>query len=476
MTLATPPRHRTKRGTLLTEARHVVLPDGIVSSGFPAVEATCHQIGLSFDSWQTDLNRCILAKSANGLYAADTVVLSIPRQVGKTWDVGALVFADCIINPGTTVVWTAHRFKVARETFNELKSLALTPAMAPHVDPNDVYTAAGNESITFRNGSRIVFAARERGAIRGFTKIDRLILDEAQILSEAALSDLAPTTNQADNPQIIFMGTPPRPSDPGEVFTRLRTEALEGDTRGVLYVEFSADRGASPDDRKQWKIANPSYPKRTPTRAMERLRKLLSEEDFIREAFGVWDAAARARVLPNWLGCLNDTKKARENRPDPSAIGIGVSKDRAYASIGVASVGDVPAVGAFERRRGVRWVIDEAARIQSEHHIPVVVRAKGPAETLVEQLEDAGLDVIRASNDDYLTACANLIDLVDAGMVEHFGDDDLDDAIAEAKWKSGDRRAFAPGQGEMLEAATLALWAADQPSESIYEDRGMVTL
>src|SRR4051812_43798243 len=92
---------QTRHG-LLAEARHVVLPEGIVSSSFPAVEATCRKLGLYFDSWQSDLNRCILAKDAAGLYAADTVVISIPRQVGKTWDIGALVFADSIIHPGTT--------------------------------------------------------------------------------------------------------------------------------------------------------------------------------------------------------------------------------------------------------------------------------------------------------------------------------------------------------------------------------------
>jgi hypothetical protein len=60
--------------------------------------------------------------------------------------------------------------------------------------------------IPFRNGSRIVFAARERGAIRGFTKVRRLVLDEAQILTESAMADLAPTMNQAENPQIIADG------------------------------------------------------------------------------------------------------------------------------------------------------------------------------------------------------------------------------------------------------------------------------
>ena len=76
-----------------------------------------------------------------------------------------------------------------------------------------------------------MFAARERGAVRGFTKVDIIILDEAQILTDGALSDMAPTQNQADNPLIILMGTPPRPQDPGEVFSRLRAEAPQRASR-----------------------------------------------------------------------------------------------------------------------------------------------------------------------------------------------------------------------------------------------------
>jgi len=249
----------------------------------------CERIGIIFDPWECDLNRCLLAKSRNGLYAADTALLSIPRQVGKTFDVGGVVFADSIINPGTTTVWTAHRFKVARETFNEMRAWAKSSKLAPHVEYDDITTGAGNECIPFRNGSRIVFAARERGAIRGFTKVRRLVLDEGQILTELAMSDLVPTMNQAVNPQIVLMCTPPKPSDPSEVVTRLRADALAGESTGVLYVELSAPPGSRPDDRAAWRKANPSYPKRTPAKAILRMRKLLSPEDFMREALGVWD-------------------------------------------------------------------------------------------------------------------------------------------------------------------------------------------
>ena len=226
-----------------------MLPTGITSTGFPAIEATAAEMGIHFDLWQQELNRAILAKSANGDYAADTVVMSIGRQVGKTFNVGRVVFADSIVTPGTTTIWTAHRFKVSRETFDELRGLARSPLLAPHIDYDAITTAAGNECIPFRNGSRILFAARERGAIRGFSKVRRLVLDEAQILTEAAMSDMAPTTNHATNPQVILMGTPPKPTDPCEVFTDLRRTALEGDAESLLYVEFSADPAADLDDR-----------------------------------------------------------------------------------------------------------------------------------------------------------------------------------------------------------------------------------
>jgi len=98
-----------------------------------------------------------------------------------------------------------------------MRAWAKSPLLVPHIDYDDITTGAGNECIPFRNGSRIVFAARERGSVRGFTKVRRLVLDEGQILTELALSDLVPTMNQAPNPQLILMCTPPKPPHPGQM-------------------------------------------------------------------------------------------------------------------------------------------------------------------------------------------------------------------------------------------------------------------
>lgn len=461
------------RSGLLPQAKELVLPEGIATSGFPAVEATCRRIGIEFDDWQRDLNRCILAKDADGAYAADTVAMSIPRQVGKTFNVGALVFADCIINPGTTVVWTAHRFKVARETFNEFRTWARSAPLAPHVDVDNITTGAGNEMIPFRNGSRIVFAARERGAIRGFTKVRRLILDEAQILTEASMSDLAPTMNQADNPQIILMGTPPKPVDPGEVFTAIRKSALSGESEAALYVEFGAKAKTQPPmlptDKGFWKAiteANPSFPDRTSRRAILRLRKLLTnDDDFRREVYGVWDSDSKVSLFaPGAWGA-----GGKDERPDylkVDSLAVAVSMDLSRSSIVAASM-DEPDVWVKHMHHGpgTQGVVERCAELQHMFRVEVVIDGRGPGAVLIPHLERAGVRLHIATTGNVLDAFSNLESKVRDGQFLHVNESGMDAAAASAaKRPVGERFALGRKASDAdispLEAASLAAWRA----------------
>ena len=100
-------------------AKHLVAPDAAVSTGWPKVRDTCNNLGWLFDEWQDDLGRLILSKTADGLFASSLCVMSLPRQVGKTYLVGCIAFGLCLTQPGTTVIWTAHRKTTARETFDQ---------------------------------------------------------------------------------------------------------------------------------------------------------------------------------------------------------------------------------------------------------------------------------------------------------------------------------------------------------------------
>lgn len=465
-TSAPPQQPPTRRGP--GEPRHLILPSGIVSSGWPACRDTSAQLGIHYDPWQQELNRALLAKDAQGLYAADTVVISICRQSGKTYNVGGVVFADSIIHPGTTTVWTAHRFKVSRESFNEMRAWARRPELAPHLDYDDITTAAGNECIPFRNGSRIVFAARERGAVRGFTKVRRLVLDEAQILTEAAMSDLVPTTNQAENPQIILMGTPPKPSDPGEVFSSLRATALSGDSDGVLYVEFSADPGCDLDDWDAVADANPSFPLRTPKRAVLRLRKLLtSDDDYAREGLGKWSGAGTSSVIGSDTWALRADESSIPK--DRFALAVDVAPDRSVASVALAGQ---RADGSWhveldEHRKGVGWlpayVADRCARNDIR---AVVIDQTSPQARLIDELRDRKVKVTTIGYREVSSACGTFYDGAMEGWLHHIDQPQLNLALSVARKRAcGDagwawNRKSAASDITPLVACTLALWGA----------------
>jgi hypothetical protein len=165
-------------------------------------------------------------------------------------------------------------------------------------------------------------------------------------------------------------------------------------------------------------------------------------------------------VMPNW------SVLASAMEPPPiAAIAIAVDPDRTWASIGSASTGDLPLLRGVRRGPLGPWVVAEAARIQGETKCSVVVDRKGPAGSLEDDLDAAGVTVTWAKLEDYITACANLFDHVELAQIRHENSDDLNTAVAAAGWrKVGDRRAWARRLGEitMLEAVTLALWGAEQ--------------
>lgn len=458
----------TDQRPLSAVARHVIAPTGIKSTSWPKVRATCARLGWGFDGWQDGAGKLILAKRADGEYAADTIVISIPRQVGKTYLIACIIFALCLLEPGLKVIWTAHRKSTSAETFRQFDGMAKRPKVAPHI--RQVLRGKGDESIWFNNGSSIEFGARESGFGRGRTDVDVLVFDEGQILPESTLEDMGATQNVAKNPLTFVMGTPPRPKDDGEFFTLLREEALDGESEGTLYIEMSADPGADPMDRKQWRKANPSYPRRTTERAMLRLRKKLrSAESWNREALGIWDELRKdyAFGAGKWELC-----SVEDPGPAVDAIALSVSMDRMHASIGAAGlvqVDDVDRlmVAAVNRQEGTGWLVPEAWRIHVERECPVVV-ARSAAD-LIPALEAvgfvAGESLIIARAGDSQDACAQIFDLVQQGVVAHAHHAELDDAVCGAHRRDINGRWVwdrknSTSDVSMLEAVTLALWVA----------------
>lgn len=416
----------TDRRPLSKVARHVVAPAGIASTGWPAVRDTCHRLGWGFDGWQDGAGKLILSKRDDGTYAADTIMLSIPRQVGKTYLVACIIFALCLTQKNLTVIWTAHRKTTALETFAQFDGMAQLPKVAAHI--RQILRGKGDEKIVFKNGSRILFGARESGFGRGFTGVDVLVCDEGQIMSEAVMEDMAATQNVAPNPLFFLMGTPPRPKDPAETFLLFRQEALDGESEGTLYIETSADRGADPLDRAQWRKANPSFPHRTTERAMLRLRKKLKSDDsWNREALGIYDAIVKQFSPINgalWADAV-DVGPAEDVKPSALAVDMNHTRDisvgACWLEMDSAHVEEVWA--GVDEPAAVEWVAEHAGR-----RIPVVIDSMSPAASMIPALKARKVRVITGSAGDMAKACGLLVSDLEAGRLTHADQESVNDA------------------------------------------------
>ena len=418
---------RPKTGSLSSLARHVIQPSGITATLWPRVNERAKACGIKYDRWQDGLGRLMLAKRADGSFAATVggIVMSICRQTGKTFTVGTMIFILSSLIPNLTVVWTAHRSSTAYQTFLFFKGLAQRKAMRPFI--RVVHEPQGRPEVIFVNGSRIMFGARESGFGRGFDAVDVIVFDEAQILSEKTVSDMIPAANASPLHigLVLYMGTPPKPTDPGEKFTELRRQALAGED-DMVYVEFSADRDVKSDDRKAWAKANPSYPSRTPESSMLRMKRQLDDDSFRREALGIWDET----TFTSAINAEQWANGAVDERRDGGIVsyGIDMSPDRSSLAIGAAmkyedGTAHIELV-RFEDpgKQGVVWAAEWLKERWSKT-AAVVLDGQSPAMVLLPELQSRHIRVTVTNTTDMGQACGRFQDMLAQGSLKHLPDD-----------------------------------------------------
>jgi hypothetical protein len=447
---------------------------------------------LGFDWWQQQLGTVCLGYDESGKYVATVggVGLSIPRQVGKTYFVLAMILILCVLFPGMQVVWTAHHLRTSTKTFTTLRGMCRRKKIAPLV--RAMRAANGEQQVEFTNGSMIMFGARSQGFGRGFDEIDVEVFDEAQILDTKALEDMIAATNQARNPHgalLFFMGTPPRPTDPSEAFEARRADALAGKAKKSIWLEIGADPKSDPNDESQWPLMNPSYPTRTPHESMERLRENLKDDDsWNREGRGIWDPLDSARVIDevSWGRVADPASMAIERL----TLAIDVPPDRRVASVGLAGVRPDGRwhVELDDQRRGVDWVIPwvKSRVAKNDIHAVVVDEMSGLVEKRRDRFYLVGTDIrvtlAGAEGRDMSIACAKLYDAVMDESVRHTDQPQVNVALSVATkrplaggwaWNRKD----AASDISPVVSMTLALWGAQNDNvkrPAVRRDRRVV--
>lgn len=387
--------------------------------------------GLHLIPWQQNALRVLLGETRDGKWAARRGGVSVPRQNGKGALIEALELAGLFMFGERTIIHSAHEHRTAQDGFKRLLGYFENyDDLRKKV--KKVGTAIAREYIELTTGQSVRFFTRTKSAGRGFP-VDRMILDEAQDLTDDEWQAMLPTISNRPNPQITLLGTPP-PLGQGDVFRRMRENGLKKAER-LVWLEWSAEDGLDLDDPRGWCQANPSMGLLWLTgETVAGEREDLSELGFACERLGQWAAAQTISVV--------DTQTWK-SLADPQAVTTGqvayaidVSPDRSRASISMA--GWTPTgkrlLEFVEGRNSADWVVHVAKLITAKQRPKCfVVDGGSPAGAYVQALQEARVPLEIVGAREYAAACGKFYDEAYGGLLTHLDQPTLNSALSVAR-------------------------------------------
>lgn len=431
--------------------------------------------GLKPDPWQQLILDDWLAES-KGRWASLTCGLSVPRQNGKN---AALEVRELfgMVGRGEKILHTAHQVKTAQKHFRRLKHFFGKKVDDPGANfpelnalVTEIRNVNGQEAIILANGGSVEIVARSQGSGRGFT-VDVLVCDEAQDMSDDDLEAVMPATSSAPlgNPQWIFTGTPPGPKANGEVFIRVRDEALAGKAKRLTWHEWSVEvrdgEEIDLDDRTLWHAVNPALVSgRLQMDVVEGERARFSADGFARERLGMWDKAVSKAVIDSVV--WRNHGDAESQVLDPVAIALDVAPMNATASLAVAGerADGRKHVEVVKNQRGTAWVVDALVKLNENDPCIIALDPAGGAGALLPAIEAAGLEVHKVSAREMAQACVGFHQAFTEGDAVHIEQPILTAALGAASKRDlaglfAWNRKDANTDITPLVSATLALWA-----------------
>ncbi|WP_229686349.1 hypothetical protein [Longimycelium tulufanense] len=467
-------------------------------------------VGVQLDPWQAFLVQEALAESDDyydhplfGLrmpkYAAAEVGIMVSRQNGKGTVLEALELLGLFLLGEKFIVHTAHEFKTAEEAFERLCGRIDSN---PELKKKVLRAPKGNgkEGVILRNGQKIRFATRTKSGLRGFAEVDRLIFDEAMVLSPIQVRASMPTMRAAPNPQLVYTGSA---GDKDSVqFGRVRSRALKGGEPRLMYAEWSIDPCTDfcpPDcadhdpvyDVESYAKANPGLGYRVTVEHIELVeRPSMDEESFKRELLGVgdWPVEGEAwRVISeeHWQSCLNEVSAPQfpvvfaadvtPSRSHSCIVVAGLNGDQAHTDDCRPGACDCPPVVHVEitgppvdHKRGDNWVIPRLVELCQQHQAHGVAIDKAtPAGSFVDELEAKKIKILTPTLRDYAQACGSFYAATRRPVptLAHLGQATLTSAVSGAdKRHVGGLWAWDRVNTNVdispLVAATLAYWGA----------------
>ncbi len=440
---------------------------GLTAREIRTAELVASRLGRPLKPYQREM--IATAGTPGGtFYAHSTLVVLMPRQVGKTATTLALVLARMLVHGGYAAAYTAQTGQRAGEIFKNsadgwISVLDANPDLAAAFRTS---RAAGSETIrgAWNRGSMVRAFPPVPGRLRG-SSLDLVILDECQEHSaetaQELMADIGPVFTTRPRRQMILAGTASGPSWWADQVAAGRA----GDVGLVEVGTWPAD--ADPEDPGTWRRHHPGLRAGLTDEAhLAAQCRALGAERFAREYGNVFaTAAGAAEAIPD--GLWRAAQESGDPPAAPDAIGLDVAGDgSAAAVVAAARDGDRRTVaGLVAAAPGTAWAVGRVAELHRRYpRAAVIADPGGPAGGLVAALRDARIDVQEFTGADRLAGHTYLIAELEAGRARILPHPLLEGARAAAVRRYTDgggwvwSRRGSHADISPLTAWTMALW------------------
>ena len=274
-------------------------PEAVGTYGREAVAwIEAHSAWKTLRPWQRLVVYRVLEHDAAGALVWLDILLSTPRQVGKSVVLCALAWWRIHqaerFGAEQLVLHTGKDLAVCREVQRKARSYA-----KEHALQYIVREANGQEEIAIRDGNRWI--VRGRGSVYGYT-VSLGLVDEVWGVAPDVVEDgIEPTMADVPQPQLLLVSTAHRRAT--SIMPVRRQSVIETilEPQATLIIEWSAPRATEISDREAWRLCSPHWSLTRERMLEKKLNHALNgasddpDEDDPIEAF-------RAQYLNIWPG------------------------------------------------------------------------------------------------------------------------------------------------------------------------------
>jgi phage terminase large subunit-like protein len=390
-------------------------------------------LGSPLMPWQRLVADVALEVDAAGRLIYRDVVLTVPRQQGKSFLILVLLLVRSLLQPRSNAVYTAQSGLDARKKLGE----DWLPAVQASVIGTQVtaYLAPGRESLRFSNGSVVQLVASTAKSGHGMS-VDTAFMDEAFAYGDARTEQaLRPAQITRPDPQLWVVSTAGTPDASPYLWERVQSGRLAveaGITSGLAFFEWSARDDADPASPDTWRECMPALGHTVSEDTVAAAQRSMARGEFARAYLNRWVPSMGEPIIDidTW------TALAEPDAPRPTTVILGVdlapgSKGGAVAAAGVRD-GNL-SVSVLEHGPGSDWIAPRLAELKRELGAEVLADRRSCA-AIWDELE--ALDVVEIDSTGATESCAYFLDIVGRGRLRHRGERELIVALDGAQLRS----------------------------------------